>query len=358
MSDVPTMLCMRRPDDWHLHLRDGAMLDTVVPWSARHFRRAIVMPNLAQPVCDARAAAAYRHRILDALARHRARTGSAEAFEPLMTVYLTDDTDPRALVDAFRHGTVCAAKLYPAHATTNAAHGVRDIASIMPVLEAMAAAGMPLLVHAEATAPSIDVFDREAVFIDQVLVPLVARLPGLKLVVEHITTREGVEFVLSAPATVAATLTPQHLLYNRNAMFQGGLRPHHYCLPVLKREDHRRALRRAATSGNPKFFLGTDSAPHTRHAKESACGCAGIFNAPSALSTYAQVFEEEGALDRLEAFCSLNGPAFYGLAPNAGHITLVRDAEAVPETIDTADGGVLTPFRAGETLDWRVLADA
>jgi dihydroorotase len=349
------ILRIRRPDDWHLHLRDGAVLDAVLPYTARHFARAVVMPNLRQPVCDGAAAQAYKRRILHALQRYEQRQGGASGFEPLMTAYLTDGSDGAQLAGAYSEGLIVAAKLYPAHATTNAAHGVSDVWRIMPVLEAMAQAGMPLLVHAETTDPAVDVFDREAVFLDRVLAPLTRRLPELKVVVEHITTREGVDFVNAATASVAATLTPQHLLYNRNAMFQGGLRPHHYCLPVLKRETHRAALRKAATSGSAKFFLGTDSAPHTRHAKESACGCAGMFNAPSALASYAQVFEEEGALDRLEAFASLNGPGFYGLAPNAGYITLHRDGERVPDGIAT-EGGELMPFRAGETLAWRVAA--
>lgn len=353
MSGAYLSLRLRQPDDWHLHLRDDAMLDLVLPYTARHFARAVVMPNLRVPVCDGAAADAYRQRIVAALARHARHSGEALSFEPLMTAYLTQHTDGRALVRDHAAGKIIAAKLYPAHATTNAAHGVADVLALMPVFEAMALAGMPLLVHAETSDPGVDVFDREAVFIDTVLQPLLARLPELKIVVEHITTREGVQFVDAAPANVAATLTPQHLLLNRNAMFQGGLRPHHYCLPVLKREVHRLALRQAATSGSAKYFLGTDSAPHVRSAKESACGCAGMFNAPSALASYAQVFEEEGALHRLEGFASLHGPAFYGLPPNPGCITLRREPGDVPEVVVLGDDQLL-PFRAGETLLWRV----
>jgi dihydroorotase len=343
----PQTLTIRRPDDWHVHLRDGDMLRGVVGYTARQFARAIVMPNLSPPVASAAAAAAYRERILAAVP-------DGVQFTPLMTCYLTDGTDPADLHAGFAEGIYTAAKLYPAHATTNSAHGVTAIANIYPALEAMQAIGMPLLVHGEATDPDVDVFDREAVFIDRVLAPLLRDMPNLKVVFEHATTAEAVQFVESAGASVAATITPQHLHLNRNALFAGGLRPHAYCLPVVKRERHRLALRRAATSGSAKFFLGTDSAPHARVAKEADCGCAGIFNAPYALESYAAVFEAEGALDRFEAFASLSGPRFYGLPPNEGTVTLERAPTPVPATIDAA-GTAVVPFHAGETLGWRWL---
>lgn len=338
-------LTIRRPDDLHLHLRDGATMRAVVPWTARQFGRAIVMPNLAPPVTTTAMATAYRNRILAAVP-----TGIG--FTPLMTCYLTDRIDAEDLAAGFADGVFTAAKLYPAGATTNSASGVTDVARITGVLERMAGIGMPLCVHGEVTGAEIDIFDREAVFIDRVLVPLVARLPELRVVFEHVTTREAVEFVESAGTRVAATITPQHLHINRNALFAGGIRPHLYCLPVAKREEHRLALRRAATSGNPSFFLGTDSAPHHRHAKESACGCAGIFNAPFALESYAQVFEEEGALDRFEDFASEHGARFYGLPLNQGTVTLERGEVTVPEELDGGDAPVV-PFHAGETLKWR-----
>ena len=347
MPDSQT-LTIRRPDDWHVHLRDGAMLRGVVAHTARQFARAIVMPNLSPPVTDTAAARAYRERILAALS-------PGSDFTPLMTCFLTDTTDPDDLVRGFADGVFTAAKLYPAHATTNSAHGVSDVAALAPVLEAMQRAGMPLLIHGEVTDPAVDVFDREAVFIERVLAGLVRDFPALKLVFEHITTAEAVAFVDSAGANVGATITPQHLHINRNAMFAGGLRPHAYCLPVAKRERHRLALRKAATSGSAKYFLGTDSAPHSVSAKESACGCAGIFNAPYALESYAAVFEEEGALDRLEAFASENGPRLYGLPLNAGTIVLERAETRVPETID-AGGTPIVPFHSGETLGWRLRA--
>lgn len=345
MTDSAQELIIRRPDDWHVHLRDGAMLAGVVEWTARQFARAIVMPNLSPPITTAQAAADYRGRILAALP-------DGLDFTPLMTCYLTDGTDAADLVRGHAQGVFTAAKLYPAHATTGAAHGVTDVARIMPVLAAMEQAGMVLCVHGEVTDPAVDVFDREAVFIERVLAPLVRDLPGLKLVFEHITTADAVHFVDAAGANVAATITPQHLHINRNAMFAGGLRPHAYCLPVAKREVHRLALRAAATSGSAKYFLGTDSAPHAVAAKESACGCAGIFNAPFALESYAAVFEEEGALDRFEAFASLNGPAFYGLPVNAGQVVLEKAPVTVPATI-AAGGTEIVPFHAGETLSWR-----
>ncbi|KPF73195.1 dihydroorotase [alpha proteobacterium AAP81b] len=334
-------LTIRRPDDWHVHLRDGAMLAAVAPFTARQFARAIVMPNLKPPVTTMAAAAAYRDRIL-------AATGPG--FTPLMTCYLTDGIDPGEIERGWAEGVFTAAKLYPANATTNSAHGVTDVARIRPALEAMQRLGMPLLIHGEVTDAHVDIFDREAVFIDRVLAGLVRDYPALKIVFEHITTAEAVTFVEAAPATVAATITPHHLAINRNAMFEGGIRPHLYCLPVLKRDTHQRALRRAATSGNPKFFLGTDSAPHVVATKETACGCAGVFNAPFALESYAAVFEAEGALDRLEGFASDFGPAFYGLPPNDGTVTLARAPVAVPECL--AD---VVPFHAGETLGWRLV---
>nr|WP_294169442.1 dihydroorotase [uncultured Sphingomonas sp.] len=336
-------LTIRRPDDWHLHLRDGEMLRAVAPYSARQFARAIVMPNLTPPVTTVEAAAAYRERIVAA---------AGPGFTPLMTCYLTDEASPDELERGRGEGVWVAAKLYPAGATTNSAGGVTDVRNIMPALERMQAIGMPLLVHGEVTDPAVDIFDREAVFISQVLQPLLADLPELKVVMEHITTADAAQFVAEAPATVAATITPQHLQLNRNALFAGGLRPHAYCLPVLKRERHRLAVRAAAVSGSPKFFLGTDSAPHLREAKESSCGCAGIFNAPHALESYAAVFDEEGALDRFEGFASEHGPRFYGLPLNGGTVTLVRDEVAVPESVPAASSS-LVPFGAGERLRWR-----
>ena len=346
MTEIaPTSLTLRRPDDWHVHLRDGPMLAAVVPYTARQFARAIVMPNLAAPVVTAADAAGYRARIEAALP-------AGSNFTPLMTAYLTDGTEAADLLRGHANGVLTAAKLYPAHATTNSAHGVTDIFALMPVLEAMAGTGMPLLVHGEVTDAEVDIFDREAVFIDRVLAPLVARLPELKVVFEHITTQQAVDFVDAAPATVAATITPQHLHLNRNALFAGGLQPHVYCLPVVKREQHRLALRRAAVSGSPKYFLGTDTAPHARSAKEAACGCAGIFNAPYALESYAAVFEEEGRIDRREGFASEHGPRFYGLPLNEGHVTLERVSQQVPAELPA--GEVLVPFHAGETLGWQL----
>ncbi|MCB2066656.1 MAG: dihydroorotase [Erythrobacter sp.] len=343
MSDS---LTIRRPDDWHVHLRDGAMLEAVVPHTARQFARAIVMPNLTPPVTTVAAAEAYRDRI-------RAAVPAGMAFEPLMTAYLTDNTDPDELRRGFAAGVFTAAKLYPAGATTNSDSGVTDVANIMGALEAMAEIGMVLCVHGEVTSAEIDVFDREAVFIERVLAPLVAQLPELKVVFEHITTSDAASFVKGAGDNVAATITPQHLHINRNAMLVGGIRPHMYCLPVAKRETHRLALRKAATSGNAKFFLGTDSAPHAREAKESACGCAGVFNAPYALESYLAVFEEEDALGHFEGFASLHGPAFYGLPVNQDTVTLEKVACPVPPAIPAA-GTELVPFHAGETLGWRL----
>ena len=341
-------LTIRRPDDWHVHLRDGAMLQSVVGATARQFARAIVMPNLTPPVTDAEAARAYRDRIVAAVPE-------GMDFTPLMTAYLTDDTDPADLIGGYRDGVFTAAKLYPANATTNSAHGVTDIARLRPVFEAMAEAGMVLCVHGEVTDAQIDIFDREAVFIDRILAPLHEALPELRCAFEHITSRHAVDFVQSAGENVAATITPHHLYINRNAMLVGGMRPHAYCLPVAKREEHRLALRAFATGGSAKVFLGTDSAPHEQHAKESACGCAGIYNAPHALEAYLQVFEEEGALDRFEAFASLNGPRFYGLPVNESTITLQKREQSVPEAIAAA-GSQVVPFMAGKTIGWR-LAD-
>jgi dihydroorotase len=343
----PNRLTLRRPDDWHVHLRDGAMLEAVAPYTARQFDRAIVMPNLETPVTTAAMALAYRERILAA----------APGFTPLMTCYLTDGADPAELTGGFERGAWAAAKLYPANATTNSAHGVTDIRNIHEALEAMQRAGMPLLVHGEVTDPAVDVFDREKVFIDRIFSGLVRDFPGLKMVFEHITTADAADFVMASGPNLAATVTPQHLHINRNALFAGGLRPHAYCLPVAKREEHRLAVRRAATSGSPKFFLGTDSAPHAVERKESGCGCAGIFSAPFALESYATVFEEEGALDRLEGFASENGPRFYGLPLNEERVVLERAPVTVPESLPAAGTNVV-PFHAGETLAWRFAGPA
>ncbi|MEY4270577.1 MAG: hypothetical protein RLZZ58_1793 [Pseudomonadota bacterium] len=340
-------ITLPRPDDWHVHLRDGAMLSAVVPHTARQFARAIVMPNLSPPVLTAADASAYRDRII-------AATPADLDFTPLMTAYLTDTTDADDLAAGHDAGVFTAAKLYPAHATTNSAHGVSDIAAIYPVLERMQAIDMPLLIHGEVTDADVDIFDREAAFIDRTLRQLVADFPALRIVFEHITTRDAVDFVDAAGPTVAATITPQHLHINRNAMFAGGFRPHAYCLPVAKREGHRLALRKAATSGSPKYFLGTDSAPHVVGAKESACGCAGIFNAPFAIESYAAVFDAEGARDRLAGFAALHGPAFYKLPVNDTMITLVREPVAVPNSVPVGDTHIV-PFHAGETLGWRLI---
>ena len=332
-------LTIRRPDDWHVHLRDGEMLKAMAPYTARQFARAIVMPNLVPPITSVEAANAYRDRIAAA---------AGPGFTPLMTCYLTDETSPEEIARGFELRAWTAAKLYPAGATTNSASGVTDVRNIYPVLKRMQAIGMVLCVHGEVTDPDVDVFDREAVFIERVLEPLTRDFPALKIVLEHITTIQAVEFVKAMGPNVAATVTPQHLLLNRNAIFAGGLRPHAYCLPVAKREEQRLAVRKAATSGSAKFFLGTDSAPHTREAKESACGCAGIFNAPFALESYAGVFEEEHALDKFEAFASVSGPNFYGLPLNDATVILEQAEVEVPAEI----AGVV-PFHAGETLRWR-----
>jgi len=337
-------LTLTRPDDWHLHLRDGADMQSVLPDTARRFARAIVMPNLRPPVTTTELALAYRQRILAALP-------AGSDFQPLMTLYLTDNTAPEEIARAKASGMVHGVKLYPAGATTNSDSGVTDILKCHAALEAMAEHGMPLLVHGEVTDPRVDVFDREQAFIDQVLSPLLQRLPSLRVVFEHITTRQAAEFVQSASANVAATITVHHLLYSRNAMFAGGLRPHMYCLPVLKRESHREALVAAATSGNPKFFLGTDSAPHARNAKESACGCAGIYSANAALELYAEAFDAAGALDRLEAFASFYGADFYRLPRNSGKVTLLRKSWEVPAELPLGSA-TLVPLRAGEAVGW------
>ncbi len=345
---LPRTLTIRRPDDWHLHLRDGAMMAGVLPCS-RDFARAIVMPNLVPPVATARDAAAYRERILAALP-------AGQDFTPLMTLYLTESTDPDDVAAAAADGLISAVKLYPAGATTNSASGVRDIERVMPVLERMAEIGLPLCVHGEVTSPEIDIFDREAVFLDRVLDPLRRRLPGLRIVLEHVTTSDGIDYVGSAEAGLAGTLTVHHLILNRNHLLAGGMRPHYYCLPVVKRDTHRAALLAAATSGDPRFFLGTDSAPHPVHAKEAECCSAGVFSAPNALACLAQTFEGAGALDLLEGFASLHGPAFYGVAPNAATITLQRSETPVasPARVETGAGPVMV-FDPGFPLHWRVV---
>ncbi len=341
-----TRFTMTRPDDWHLHLRDGAMLKAVLPDTVRLFARAIVMPNLPQPVTSTELARAYRGRIRDALP-------AGSNFDPLMTLYLTDRTTANDIAEAHASGLIYGVKWYPAGATTNSASGVTDIRHCDAALAAMTHHQMPLLVHGEVTDPEVDVFDREAVFIERELIPLLDRFPSLRIVLEHITTRQAADFVVSAGEQVAATITPHHLLLNRNALFTGGLRPHHYCLPVLKREVHREALVAAATSGSPKFFLGTDSAPHARSDKESACGCAGIYSAHAAVEFYAEVFEAAGRLDRLEAFASFNGPDFYGLPRNTGRIALEQQTWTVPDVIGPEDAGII-PLAAGQELRWCV----
>jgi dihydroorotase len=343
---TPDTLTLRRPDDWHVHLRDGAMLARVVPDTAREFARAIVMPNLKPPVTTTAQAAAYRERILAALPR-------GAAFEPLMTLYLTEATTPDEIARAKASGFVHAVKYYPAGATTNSDAGVRDLANVRAVLAAMEQHDLPLLMHGEVTDPGVDVFDREAVYIERILAPLMDDFPGLRMVLEHITTETAAQFVAAAPATLAATITVHHLLLNRNALFVGGIRPHHYCLPVLKRERHRQALLAAATGGNPKFFLGTDSAPHARHTKEASCGCAGIYTAHAALALYAEAFEEAGALAALEGFASLHGPAFYRLPVNDTAVTLERGEFVLPATAGD-DPEAVVALRAGERIGWRL----
>jgi len=342
-------LTIRRPDDWHLHLRDGNMLKGVTPESARDFARAIIMPNLVPPVVTMADAEAYRGRIMAAVPE-------GADFEPLMTLYLTEATDPADVIAASNAGLVKAVKLYPAGATTNSASGVRDFDKVRGVLEAMAEAGLPLCVHGEVTDADVDIFDREAVFIDRVLDPLRRATPGLRVVMEHITTEEGVAYAAAGGPDLGATITTHHLIINRNHILVGGIRPHYYCLPVAKREKHRLALRKAATSGDPTYFLGTDSAPHVDPLKETACGCAGVFSSTNTMSCLAHVFEEEGALDQLEAFASLNGPAFYRLPPNEATITLEKRDDPVeyPAKIETGDGPV-TVFDPGYPLHWRVI---
>lgn len=351
MSDQNIVqLTITRPDDWHLHLRDGAALQAVVADTARQFARAIIMPNLRPPVTTTEQALAYRERIEAALRQHE----NVPAFKPLMTLYLTDNTTADEIVRAHESGQVYAVKLYPAGATTNSDAGVTDLlGKCGPALQALERCGMPLLVHGEVTDPEIDVFDREAVFIDRVMTPLRKAYPSLKVVFEHITTKDGAEYVRDAEGPIAATITPQHLLYNRNAIFQGGVRPHWYCLPILKREVHRQALVDAATSGSPRFFLGTDSAPHARGLKEHACGCAGCYTALHAMELYATVFERAGCLDRLEAFASFHGPDFYGLPRNSDTLTLRRESFTIPAELPFGDT-TLVPLAAGESLDWRV----
>lgn len=343
-SKTPQRLVLTQPDDWHVHLRDGDMLAAVVDDTARQFARAIIMPNLSPPVTTAAAGAAYRDRIIAAV-------DPAHTFTPLMTCYLTDTIDPAELERGHAEGIFTAAKLYPANATTNSSHGVTDIKNITKALETMQRIGMPLLVHGEVTDREIDLFDREAVFIDRVMSKITANFPALKVVFEHITTSDAADFVAGSSDNIAATITPHHLDFSRNAIFDGGIRPHYYCLPIAKRETHRLALRKAAMSGSPKFFLGTDSAPHAIERKENACGCAGIYNAPYAIESYAKAFDADGKLDALEGFASLNGPAFYGLPVNTRKIILERIACTVHETQDAA-GTKLVPFLAGETLDW------
>ncbi|QIQ21829.1 dihydroorotase [Zophobihabitans entericus] len=343
-------LVIRRPDDWHLHLRDNEMLATVLPYSSQIYGRAVVMPNLVPPLKTTSAISDYRERILGSMPENH-------HFQPLMTAYLSDDSDAKDLLSGYQSGVIKAVKLYPAHATTNSAHGVSSVDAVMPVLEMMQKERIPLLIHGEVTDSHIDVFDREARFIETILVPLLNRLPELKVVLEHATTKEAAEFVLNGKDNLAATITPQHLLLNRNALFQGGLRPHNYCLPILKREIHRQALVKAVTSGSSRFFLGTDSAPHEQGKKEGACGCAGAFNVITALSIYAHIFEQENALDKLEAFTSLNGPRFYGLPTNTETITLIKQPMFVPESIEVVSGGKLIPFLAGELLEWSIVTD-
>ncbi|UMY18166.1 dihydroorotase [Methylobacterium organophilum] len=342
----PERIVIRRPDDWHVHLRDGEMLRAVLPYTAAQFARGIIMPNLVPPVTTVEAAEAYRARILAALP-------PGSDFRPLMTCYLTDAADPGEIERGHAEGVWLAAKLYPAGATTNAHHGVTDIPGLAPVLERMERIGMPLLVHGESTDPSVDVFDRERVFMDESLRPLLARHPGLKVVVEHATTAETLDLVRAHAPRVAATITPHHLVINRTSLFQGGLRPHLYCLPVAKRERHRLALRKAATSGEACFFIGTDTAPHVREAKEASCGCAGVFVGATALQTYVQVFDEEGALRNFESFASLNGARFHGLDPNSGTIALERRTSVLAASVEVSDTSVAV-FRGGEPLPWTI----
>jgi dihydroorotase len=348
MTAQPQALKIRRPDDWHIHLRDDDMLKTVLPYTSQVFGRAIVMPNLAPPITTIKAAIAYRERILAAVPQ-------GHKFTPLMTCYLTDSLNAAVLVEGFKQGVFTAAKLYPANATTNSNHGVSNVKGIYPLLEQMQKIGMPLLIHGEVTDAAIDIFDREARFIDQVMEPIRQQFPELKIVFEHITTKEAAEYVRAGNRFLGATITPQHLMFNRNHMLVGGIRPHLFCLPILKRNIHQEALRKAVASGSERFFLGTDSAPHAKHRKESSCGCAGVFNAPAAVPAYATVFEQLGALEHLEAFCSLNGPRFYGLPVNEDFIELQRIPASQPEEISLGNESIV-PFLAGENINWSVTA--
>jgi dihydroorotase len=347
-SLTTTSITITRPDDWHLHLRDGAALKAVLPDTADQFARAIVMPNLRPPVTTTELADAYRQRIVDALP-------AGMQFEPLMTLYLTDNTTAEEIAKAKASGIIHGVKLYPAGATTNSDSGVTSLDKCASALEAMEKLGLPLLTHAEVTDADVDVFDRERVFIERHMIPLLKKYPALKIVFEHITTKDAADFVMSAPSNVAATITAHHLLMNRNDMFKGGIQPHHYCLPILKREEHRVALVKAATSGNPKFFLGTDSAPHAKHTKEAACGCAGMYTAHTAIELYAEAFEVAGALDKLEGFASFYGADFYGLPRNKTQITLAKESWKVPESLPFDGGDVLVPLRAGQNVSWRLL---
>lgn len=348
MTAQPQTLKIRRPDDWHIHLRDDEMLSTVLPYTSEVFARAIVMPNLTPPITTVASAIAYRERILAAIpAGHK--------FTPLMTCYLTNTLDVNELTLGFEQGVFTAAKLYPANATTNSTHGVSDIPAIYPLFEQMQKIGMPLLIHGEVTDAAVDIFDREARFIDQILEPIRRQFPELKIVFEHITTKDAADYVLAGNRFLGATITPQHLMFNRNHMLVGGIRPHLFCLPILKRGTHQEALRQAVASGSERFFLGTDSAPHAKHRKESSCGCAGVFNAPSALAAYTTVFEEMDALQHLEAFCSLNGPRFYDLPVNADFVELVRVPFQQPEEIPLGNESII-PFLAGQTINWTVKA--
>jgi dihydroorotase len=344
MTAQPQVLKIRRPDDWHIHLRDDEMLKTVVPYTSQVFGRAIVMPNLVPPVTTVAAARAYRDRILAAVPQ-------GHNFTPLMTCYLTNSLAASELVSGFEQGVFTAAKLYPANATTNSSHGVSDVTGIYPLFEQMQKIGMPLLIHGEVTDPAVDIFDREARFIEQLMEPIRRHFPELKIVFEHITTKEAAQYVQAGNRFLGATITPQHLMFNRNHMLVGGIRPHLFCLPILKRNVHQEALRQAVASGSDRFFLGTDSAPHLKHRKESSCGCAGCFNAPNAIPAYAAVFEQLGALEHFEAFCSLNGPRFYGLPINEDFIELQRVPTTQPEEIALGNESVI-PFLAGETLNW------
>ena len=343
----PKSITITRPDDWHLHLRDGAALKAVLPDTSKQFARAIVMPNLRPPVTTTELALAYRQRIIDALP-------AGVAFEPLMTLYLTDNTSADEIAKAKASGLIHGVKLYPAGATTNSDSGVTNLGHCVQALEAMEKLGVPLLTHAEVTDNDVDVFDRERVFIERNMVPLLKRFPGLKIVFEHITTKDAADFVTESPNNVGATITAHHLLMNRNDMFKGGIQPHHYCLPILKREEHRVALVKAAISGDAKFFLGTDSAPHAKHTKEAACGCAGMYTAHTALELYAEAFENENALDKFEAFASFNGADFYGLPRNSEKITLSKESWQVPTSLPYIDGDVLVPLRAGQNIGWKL----